>query len=275
MAGWVYILSNPAMPGLLKIGYTDRDPFARAKEISQATGVPFDFVVEYQVYVSHPYELEQKTHQLLHNHRVNNNREFFDCSYEDVVDVIRRSIGYLYNQIADFVSGSESSHKVEKDILQKRLEEKQNAIKKVLEEARLKKEAFLKDEKAKLVKELLKLEHEEKNKILEIEKKFVKPPYYKEVIASTLITIMAFGCSAPLFLIRSSILPNIVIFALMPIYYYILYIGYKIFRVFLPEFIEQQKSKEVERIKTSYKDKKSFLYESYNITISQINGKNQ
>ena len=88
MAGWVYILSNPAMPGLFKVGYTDRDPFSRAKEISQATGVPFDFIVEYQIYVSHPYELEQKTHKLLHNHRVNNNREFFNCSYEE--DVYKR-----------------------------------------------------------------------------------------------------------------------------------------------------------------------------------------
>ena len=88
MAGWVYILSNPAMPGLFKVGYTDRDPFSRSKEISQATGVPFDFIVEYQIYVSHPYELEQKTHKLLHNHRVNNNREFFNCSYEDVVEAI-------------------------------------------------------------------------------------------------------------------------------------------------------------------------------------------
>ena len=116
MAGWVYILSNPAMPGLFKVGYTDRDPFSRAKEISQATGVPFDFIVEYQIYVSHPYELEQKTHKLLHNHRVNNNREFFNCSYEDVVETIRVAINDLYKHIDNFVFGSESSYKTEKEI---------------------------------------------------------------------------------------------------------------------------------------------------------------
>ena len=40
--GYVYILSNPAMPGLLKIGYTERDVQERVKELSN-TGIPSPF----------------------------------------------------------------------------------------------------------------------------------------------------------------------------------------------------------------------------------------
>ena len=46
-AQWVYALSNPSMPNMLKIGYTNQDPEARVKEINRATGVPTDFIVEY------------------------------------------------------------------------------------------------------------------------------------------------------------------------------------------------------------------------------------
>ena len=38
--GYVYILSNPGMPGLLKIGMTRFDPTRRVQELSSATGVP-------------------------------------------------------------------------------------------------------------------------------------------------------------------------------------------------------------------------------------------
>mgnify|MGYP003657841440 FL=1 len=42
---WVYVLSNPTQPGLLKIGYTKLTPDERAKQISNATGVPLPYEV--------------------------------------------------------------------------------------------------------------------------------------------------------------------------------------------------------------------------------------
>jgi hypothetical protein len=40
MRGYIYVLTNPNMPGLVKIGYTQRLPRERANDLSRATGVP-------------------------------------------------------------------------------------------------------------------------------------------------------------------------------------------------------------------------------------------
>ena len=37
---WVYVLRNSSMPGLYKVGYTKLTPDERAKQLSNATGVP-------------------------------------------------------------------------------------------------------------------------------------------------------------------------------------------------------------------------------------------
>jgi hypothetical protein len=43
--GFIYVLKNPHMPRLVKIGYTDRSPWVRARELGNHTGVPGDFSV--------------------------------------------------------------------------------------------------------------------------------------------------------------------------------------------------------------------------------------
>jgi hypothetical protein len=44
---WVYIMSNPTMPGYYKIGYTKNTPEERARQISNATGVIVPMKVEW------------------------------------------------------------------------------------------------------------------------------------------------------------------------------------------------------------------------------------
>ena len=44
MLGFIYIMSNPAHSGLLKIGQTSKDPLVRRKDLS-STGVPEEFVI--------------------------------------------------------------------------------------------------------------------------------------------------------------------------------------------------------------------------------------
>lgn len=50
-AGYIYVLINPSMDGLVKIGKTTRDPSGRAKELSGATGVPSPFLLAYETLI--------------------------------------------------------------------------------------------------------------------------------------------------------------------------------------------------------------------------------
>lgn len=76
--GYVYILTNEAMPGLVKIGKTTRSVEQRAAELTH-TGIPFPFDVAAQVYSPDCSELEQLVHAQLAECRVNAQREFFLC----------------------------------------------------------------------------------------------------------------------------------------------------------------------------------------------------
>jgi hypothetical protein len=83
--GYVYVLSNPSMPGIVKIGRTFRDPRARAAELSGATGVPTPFRVEATVSTWNCVWLEKLVHLQLGRRRVNRNREFFKCTLEEAL----------------------------------------------------------------------------------------------------------------------------------------------------------------------------------------------
>ena len=90
--GFLYVLSNPSMPGLLKIGRTDRHPEKRAKEL-HTTGVPQPFVLEYHVTVEDSVLAEAQTHHLLQSKgvRTSSNREFFELDLElakDALDLV-------------------------------------------------------------------------------------------------------------------------------------------------------------------------------------------
>ena len=87
--GWVYILTNEAMPGLVKIGYTMNDPTIRAEELSSDTGVPLPFVVAYKALVVNPKQIELKVHANLDSKRLNDKREFFKCEPFEAIRSIR------------------------------------------------------------------------------------------------------------------------------------------------------------------------------------------
>lgn len=80
--GWVYILTNPAMPGVAKIGFTLGDPRERARELSTPTGVAVAFRLMYAVEVPDAHGVEMHVHRQLEALRVSPNREFFRCSVE-------------------------------------------------------------------------------------------------------------------------------------------------------------------------------------------------
>jgi len=85
---WVYVLSNPTVPNMLKIGYTKNLPEERAKQLSNATGVALPYKVEWAFHCFDGFGLEQEVHHKLESYRVNNNREFFQVTLDEAKETI-------------------------------------------------------------------------------------------------------------------------------------------------------------------------------------------
>lgn len=88
--GIVYVLTNSAMPGLVKIGMTTRDSIdARMKEL-YSTGVPVPFVCKYacEVKASDCAKIEKALHTAFDPNRINANREFFELESKQVIAIL-------------------------------------------------------------------------------------------------------------------------------------------------------------------------------------------
>ena len=94
---WVYVLTNPTMPGLCKIGFTKNKPSERVKQINAGTGVAMDFVVEWAFPCFNAHDVELQVHHYLQENgfRVNNKKEFFNISVDEAKAVVER-IGKPY-----------------------------------------------------------------------------------------------------------------------------------------------------------------------------------
>lgn len=75
-SGYIYVLSNQSMPGIVKIGRSIHGGKSRARDLYQ-TGVPTPFKLEFEIYVEDHVELEILVHEKLQDQRVSGNREFF------------------------------------------------------------------------------------------------------------------------------------------------------------------------------------------------------
>jgi len=86
--GYIYCLSNASMPGILKVGMTERSPEIRLKEAntSDTWRPPNPYKIEFAKKVSNPIGKEKTLHALLERyaHRINPRREFFTVSPEEV-----------------------------------------------------------------------------------------------------------------------------------------------------------------------------------------------
>ena len=84
--GIVYLIANPAMPGLVKLGKTI-DLEERLKQLFN-TSVPFPFRCIYAKKVKDYSEVERKLHKGLNNCRANMNREFFSIAEDEVINFL-------------------------------------------------------------------------------------------------------------------------------------------------------------------------------------------
>jgi hypothetical protein len=88
--GFVYILTNVAMPGMVKVGYTRRLSEDRARHL-QTTGGPLPFSVEYRALSSHPADVERRSHELLSSHRINARREYFRVTVAEAEAAVQQA----------------------------------------------------------------------------------------------------------------------------------------------------------------------------------------
>ena len=87
---WVYVLSNPSMPGYLKIGFTSLTPEERATQLSKTTSLPLPFKVEWAFHCYNGEQLEKEVHRHLESSRIMGNREFFFFYLEEEKVVINK-----------------------------------------------------------------------------------------------------------------------------------------------------------------------------------------
>ena len=61
--GWVYVLTNKAMLGLVKVGQTYKTPEIQAKELPDETGVAAPYAAVYKAFVPKYKQTEKTVHR--------------------------------------------------------------------------------------------------------------------------------------------------------------------------------------------------------------------
>lgn len=89
MSEIIYVLTNEAMPGYVKIGKTNTDLEQRVRDLSSSTSVPLPFTVFYACTVRDAAFAEHQLHDAFDDSRVNPRREFFSIDPERVVAALK------------------------------------------------------------------------------------------------------------------------------------------------------------------------------------------
>lgn len=122
-AGIVYALTNPAMPGLVKIGMTSRMEIAqRMKELYSSTGVPLPFECVYACEVKDFAKAEKALHIAFAPDRINPNREFFKIDTERVIAILEiLGPNNMKKEVnSDLDAGVSSEEKAAREIMKKK-----------------------------------------------------------------------------------------------------------------------------------------------------------
>lgn len=98
-AGWLYVISSPSLPGLVKLGCTRRLVLMiRVKELSSSS-LPEPFHAHCFVFSDDCFELENNIHKYFDKERVNPDREFFRIEPKEAIDVLKE----IFNVDVHFV----------------------------------------------------------------------------------------------------------------------------------------------------------------------------
>lgn len=90
-AGYLYVISSPSLPDMVKIGVTRRlNPSIRVKELSSSS-LPFPFELNAYCFNNDAFELESNVHNYFDAYRVSPNREFFYVPIEQAINVLKNN----------------------------------------------------------------------------------------------------------------------------------------------------------------------------------------
>ena len=89
MTDIIYILTNEAMPGYVKIGKTSTSLEQRIRELSSSTSIPLPFTCFYACTVKDSAFVEHQLHDAFDDSRINPKREFFQIAPERVVSALK------------------------------------------------------------------------------------------------------------------------------------------------------------------------------------------
>lgn len=99
--GYLYVITNQGMPGLVKVGYCTTHPNTRAERMND-TNNPYPFVVDRFVESNDPEHHEKRAHENLKRHRVPRcyvkgvGVEWFECSTDIAYEAIRKAVAIDY-----------------------------------------------------------------------------------------------------------------------------------------------------------------------------------
>ena len=85
----VYVLTNPAMPGLVKIGITDQAEAETRIGQLYTTGVPVPFEIVFAAKVENGIDVERALHTAFAPQRINPKREFFKIDPEQAIVILK------------------------------------------------------------------------------------------------------------------------------------------------------------------------------------------
>jgi len=85
----VYVLTNPSMPNMVKIGKTYLEDVASRLAQLYTTGVPFPFQLAFACKVPNADEVERALHRAFAPDRVNPKREFFSIDPEQAIAILK------------------------------------------------------------------------------------------------------------------------------------------------------------------------------------------
>ena len=113
--GVVYVLTNAAMPDLVKIGRTDGTVQDRLKQLNTATGVPLAFELFYAAEVDDPIGWEKALHEAFADRRINPKREFFRLSPDKPTVILKMAHGLVVKAPDPIVDSKEEAEAVSRE----------------------------------------------------------------------------------------------------------------------------------------------------------------